>query len=114
MEKKDQNELCIISFMLDILPKIFILLAIVITKILDDYSIIDNVIELVDSISYYAVDIIWILSIIGFIIMTFIRTRYPKNKLGIALMIYYIIEYSIIIVIFITTVVQCVQEIKKM
>ena len=114
MEKKDQNELCIISFMLDIIPKLFVLLAVIITKVLDDHSLIDNAIEFVDSISYYAVDIIWMLSIIGFIIMAFIRTKYPKNKLGIVLMTYYIIEYSIIVVLFITTVVQCIQEIKKM
>lgn len=99
MEVKEQNQLCQISFCMNLIPKAIFTISVWLFHILDKYKF--STFESVATIASLIVDMYCVLTIIGTAIMIFVRYKYPKNKIGMLLMIYYIVDFvSVIIALF--------------
>ena len=84
---------------MNLIPKAIFTISAWVFYILDKYQV--SHFESVATITSLIVNMYCVLTIIGIAIMIFVRYKYPKNKIGILLMIYYIVDFiSVTIALF--------------
>ena len=115
-DKQKANKLCIISLCCMFLPGLvtgilsFILYSVLNVSLKNDYNAVNNAYEAIFGLIYL---VMGAAEIAAWVLMIYVRVKYPKNTLGKVLMILYIALVVISIILVVVLFITCIESLRS-